>query len=469
MARFLKFVFASPYTKYLKGSKYPNIMGVLWGLLLLFFSCQSAYGPENQANIEKFLRAGQYAAAAETHQNYQELYKSQDELLFYINQSNLEYYRSIVPKPIDNAKNAYPLERAEEILRLNDNQQNSFHKQANSNPSQFYTASLQESLWQNIFASLYYWNNNSLEGALVELRRNHQKVKLYQQYADNTGIFKQKNQQLNFRNSALMQYLGMIYYREDRRFDDWRINRDALKKLTDTSGYYHSIPKKYLPTGTVHENSNNINFIIFTGAGVYKDAEGIRILKIPGGVAVQMDNANTKAELGFDTILIPALNTNFSYYEMMVPVMLERENRVNRILVRIDQKQQQELYPLEPFSKIRMELFRRLRADFLPKQITAFILKVIASEAVQTGLQNNSLAQLVAGLVGSAIVSSPSPDLRTADFYPSVGWVGEIQISPGHHDIELLYYSNGTLLNRKFIEISTKKGKNQIVQDYYPR
>ncbi|WGK68163.1 hypothetical protein P0082_06670 [Candidatus Haliotispira prima] len=456
------------------------------GLFLLLWSCQSSYGSKEEEKIEKLLRAGQFPKAAEVHRSYLESYESQDELLFHLNQSNLDYYDSMRQNSLQSrngSKNSQvqdnirspSFERAEDMLRLNDDRQTSFSEQAGQNAHKNYSATLQESLWHNIFASLYYWNRNSPEGPLIELRRNHEKVNIYQQYTEQskTDLSDREDQQLDFRSSALMQYLGMIYYREDQLQDDWRISRDNLKSATTNNSYYpQPIPDQHLPAVKLSEGSGSINFTVFTGAGVQKYAEGIHIIKVPGGVAVRFTNGkgNAESELGFGAILIPTLSQSFSYYEMMIPIMHKQEDRIDRIVARINGEQEQELYSLEPFAEINMEIFRRLRADFLPKQIISFILKVVASEIAQ-GVIDDQIpgAGLLVGLAGSALVSvsGPKPDLRVANFSPSQGWVGELQISPGNHTVELLYYSGSNILNRKSLQVEVVQGKSEIIQDYY--
>ncbi len=451
---------------------------LLPALLLLLAGCGSYYGPQQQQEIEQLVRVGRFADAAEQHDKYQQLYPEQDELLFYLNQSNLDYYSSITAK----GQNALPqrsaaFERAEDLLRLNDAGQNSFAEQAGQNPYEGYLASLQESLWHNAFASLYYWNRNSLDGALVELRRSHQKVEIYRQYAQQSESRQSrpsdhKDELLDFRDSALMQYLGMVYYRADRRWDDWRISYENLNDLTTNSSYYpRRIPDWYLPQERIPVQSGAINFAVFTGAGVRKYAQAARIVKVPGGVLLQIDGEAAE-ELGFGVILLPSLSKNFSYYELQIPMLRQQQNSVDRVEVYLDGELRQELYPLEPFARINAEVFRRLRADFLPRQIAAFVLKVAVSEVTQVVLSSNSKSQgagLIAGLVGSILtaVTSPVPDLRVPGFYPSQGWVGEVFASPGRHVVELRYYSGSSLLHRKIEELAVAAGTNRIVQDYY--
>ena len=436
-------------------------------LCLLLWACQT-YNPRQQQKIDDLLRSGQFPEAAERHRAYQRSYD--DELLFQLNQSSLEYYASLVGQTLPLKSLAF--ERAEDLLRLQDSQQNSFAIQASSGPNKAYPATLQESLWHNVFASLYYWNRQSLEGALVEMRRSHEKVAVYEQYALQSRPENSKDELLDFRNSALMQYLGMIYYRAARRWDDWRISRETLQRLTQNTSYYpEAIPEPYIP----ERGLNRINFVVFSGTGVRKYAEGIRILKIPGGVAVEMQNGeDAKEELGFDTILLPSLSKNFSYYEIMIPAMREQQSLVNRVIVRLNKGRERELYPLENFSQIHSEVFHRLRADFLPKQIGSFIVKVVASELLQGAASSIEGGQtgifgLLSGLIGSALVSgtSPKPDLRTAAFYPSQSWVGELQGNSGPNEVELFYYFGSKLLYQKVIQIEASPQGGYIVQDYY--
>ncbi|MEM9423668.1 MAG: hypothetical protein AAF975_02625 [Spirochaetota bacterium] len=439
------------------------------------FSCQSTYGSKEREEIGKLLSAGQFSTAAETHRSLEYSYDlPRDELLFHLNQSSLDYYASIIREGEVLLKSA-AFERAEEMLRHSEVQQNSLAAHTRDNAAlQTYTATLQENLWQNIFASLYYWNRDSLNGALVELRRNHEKVELYRQYARNRdNLFHRNDERLDFRNSALMQYLGMLYYRADRRWDDWRINRDELITLLDQSKHYAiSEPKKLIPSERISAGNGAINLVLFTGRGVRKDLETVRIIKVPGGVALQLDGSrDAQAELGLSTIAIPALSANFSYYEMSIPVMIAESNQVRKISLRIDGGPEQNIYALENFAAINLNLFHHLRADILAKQVPAFILKVLASEAVQAALGNDNGAGFLAGLIGSALTtaSQPQVDLRKPGFHPSVGWVGEFQVPFGLHGIELSYYGTSGLLHRKMLEVQVTEGKTQIIQDYYAR
>ena len=145
---------------------------------LLLWACQT-YSPKQQQKIDVLLRSGQFEAAAERHNSYRQSYD--DELLFHLNQSSLEYYASLLG--ISEAPKSPTFERAEDLLRLQDSRQTSFVAQSGSTARKAYPATLQESLWHNAFASLYYWNRQSLEGALVELRRSHEKAAVYEQYA----------------------------------------------------------------------------------------------------------------------------------------------------------------------------------------------------------------------------------------------------------------------------------------------
>jgi len=312
-----------------------------------------------------------------------------------------------------------------------------------------------EDIYVNVFSALSFFNTGDIERALVEVRRVNQKLVYkndeYEAYqARLMTRFKDRvfGKVTYYTNSALANYLAMLFWRGSNNPDSARIDAQSITNAFNEAPHLYSHP---IPSELVMRNNTNeelsvpagmarMNFLVFTGLSPYKI--GIK------GKEMGQEMPNFKV---------------FAY----------RNSPADRIEVVFDNGTRRVLSLLEPMDKITQEIFETREnqrrnvwalynnisnygkswaigiADLFTFVFTFGNVDIAAKRAKDAEAKNNV-----------------SLDLRMGRFMPGKAYVGGVNLRPGTYSFIINYYAGQKLLNSKRIENkSINENSLNLVQD----
>ncbi|MDR1256390.1 MAG: hypothetical protein LBJ86_01425, partial [Spirochaetaceae bacterium] len=234
-----------------------------------------------------------------------------------------------------------------------------------------------ENIYLNVFNGLNYYHLGSIDDALVETRRINEKLRILATKYDKinqdmrerydgslSGVSIPPAKPVNFSNSALADYLGVLFYRTDGLQDDARINllqlRDAF--ATSPNVYYNPIPSALVLSGeqgsetaeelALPENEARVNLVCFTGLSPIKEEEDIKfLLPFPYGPG---------------------------YAHLRLPTLVSRSDTVTSIRVEVGGGEEFELELLEDMGMAIRETYNARYSNIFLKTLIRTITKYVA-------------------------------------------------------------------------------------------
>ncbi|MCL2320301.1 MAG: hypothetical protein FWC45_09465 [Treponema sp.] len=404
------------------------------GAFFVFLSC--AGSPDAYAPIDAGIRSGSFENAIsllESGSVRKTVYTPRNQILFYLDRGMLKHYAELYRDSSDDLQTAEQLIEdaftrsiSQEIgsYLLNDNVKD-------------YSGEDYEDLYINVFNALNYYYNNSIEGALVEIRRLNEKLNFL---ADKYERAKEKvldsNKQVDprqlpmeasrFSNSALARYLGLLFYRGTGRTDSARIDYEELCRAYDLAPavYTNPIPSSVADELTVPEGMGRLNVIAFTGLSPVKQETNIFI-------PLPFPYPNNMARLA-------------------LPRMAERPGAVQRAEAVLDNGEKFPLELLEDMGAVARETFKSRYSLMVLKTTARAITKAAASASLARAASKNSgkgsdFGPLV-GLLGRVFTEvSEQADLRLSRYFPNNALVGGINLEPGVHKLRVDFYGKSGL------------------------
>ncbi len=315
-----------------------------------------------------------------------------------------------------------------------------------------------EDLYTNIVKSLAFIQQKNFESATVEIRRITNKLNLLEdKYAkrierfnsESTGANQPKLEatptQNRFHNDALAHYLGTILYREERAFDDARIERDKIVDAFQNQGDLYPFPLPKLPALKLPEGENGyLNILAFSGLSPIKDDLRITATYSQNWLtfsAQGYSESDMSNRFGFVPIFAPGLGSSGGggFYSAEFPILQPRPNPVRRIRVTIAGEGVFYLEKLETLNTISAELFR-LKMPFITlKTMIRVIGKQIAKEAAVRATEQSSNSgglAIFGSLLGDATIAlSEQADIRASHLLPADSYVVEVTLPKGDHTV----------------------------------
>lgn len=303
-----------------------------------------------------------------------------------------------------------------------------------------------EDIYLNVFNALNYYHEGSVVDALVEIRRIDNKLKfLSTKYGTMTTNAQKavmdKSSEIpydrsamtaNFTNSALAQYLGLLFYRAEGKADDVRINRDQIKLAfaNQPSVYRFPLPSSLDDEVAVPEGKARLNVVSFTGPS-----------------PVKMENT---ARLQFSAS---------HWIKFALPEIRERPSRIARAEVVLDSGETFPLEEIEDLGAVAAETFKLRAGVIYLKTVLRSIAKTSASVALgkQSNDAGSSEGALLLGVLslGTQIYAEASEqaDLRMAHYFPAKASVGGVNLEPGTYSFTVNYYdASGMPVDRQRFE-----------------
>jgi len=432
---------------------------LLGGIGLLFITC--ATKSEAYKDIETAVNQNDFERGIEAIRAGQErkmpIYPESNAISLYLDKGLLEYYAG------NYRASAQDLIEAERLI------QEAFTKSitadmasyiANDNTKE-YPGEDYEDIYISVFNALNFYNNGNTEGALVEIRKltlpSGKLDMLSRKYdeatksAGNYFIDELKKLGLrispelpqgdpvNFSNSALARYLGVLFYLDDNNEDSARIEYEQLKAVftSNSKVYYNPIPKSIDGMRTFPVGKARLNIIGFTGLSPVKE-EKVFEQDVP-------------------------LAYPFDVIKLKLPVFRKRPSAINRIEVEVHGYEKFELELIEDMTAVIEETYNARFANMFFKTYIRALLKNAAAAiaADQAGKAGGGLVGLGALIVGKVTTDvSENADIRMGRFFPDKAYVGAIDLEPGTYTITVNFGSNA----KEFKDVNVKTGRINLIQ-----
>ncbi len=436
-------------------------------LLLLLASCSSFRTSTEQYIItDNLVRQEKYLDAANyLYQNRDDVFSNKDRALFWIDLALLYHYAgkdTLSVKYFSLAENAFEelytksISKAVGSMFMNDNALDYFGEDY-------------ENIYINIFKALAYYNMGSLEDAIVEIRRMTEKFQLLERRYKAAFKEVQKENKKNklkliaskFYSSALAHYLGMLLFLKEGDFDAARIEKEAIYKAFETERNLYNFTKPNFDTLFSYTKNPIISFVTFLGKSPIKYEYQLRLDTFPNLVVIS-EFKNGKW-VKYQSMYWPDLNGGL-HAKFAIPKLMKRGTIVNNVEVHIDGVFVTDLIMLESIENIAFDTFKRKEPLIFIKSLTRTVTKAIANEALNKEIDKQTkgdkfLGNLTRLITGELINATENADLRITRYFPCCAVVGNVEVTPGKHNIAIVYKdkNNQTLAVDTFEDINIQK------------
>lgn len=343
-----------------------------------------------------------------------------------------------------------------------------------------YPGELYEDVAVNIFSALAYYNNGNLDDAMVEIRRVNNKLVDFE-----LNIKKQEKglvdvllaftpnpfQDLpsglgttSYHYSPLATYLSMVFYNMKGDSSNAKVDYSSLKDHQ----YYVSEEDYNIPAG-----SGRLNIVSFEGL-----------------IAAKEEEAKMSSLVGLKGINFSLLKKTVSHKVVWPRIKGNADNTaVQSATVYVDGKQATTLSMIESFTQdAKDSLDMTVRTTYLKsyyRGLTKMTAAYAASEAALRAAKDKIGSISASGIAGAiakkaaevafnkvedsvyaslnAINDTEVADTRMGNYLPSQASVGGVTLSPGSHEVRIVYsLKNGrTIEDVQTVEIVA--GKNTIL------
>lgn len=429
---------------------------ILWislglGLLLSMTGCANMRTSTSQfKNADIKLQNRDYAGLiAQIEAAKEKQYKQKDRVLYYLDLGTLYYYAG------NYAKSNEMLSAAEQAIE--ENYTKSISKAAvsmllNDNTLD-YGGEDYEDIYINVFKALNFLALDKFDDAFVEIRRINIKLGVledkYQKMAAEMNKSKDKGAEVevatnHFHNDALGRYLSMLLYRTEGKLDDARIDKDKIAEAFELQKNIYNFTSptldKVLQTdpGMV-----KVNILGMIGQSPVKKAKVLALTTFKDEIWITGNEPDK-----FDArIFWPSVEEGY-HFKLSLPYMFRKGSNITKINVLIDGKPMGELQKIEDVGNVAVETFKLKEPLIYAKGLARTIVKGIASEKAKAKMKNSNpgLGGALMGLATDiAVDATENADLRISRFFPNEFQIGEFEVAPGKHTVELEYYNAANL------------------------
>jgi len=395
--------------------------------------------------VEESIANRNYEQAIKLIQEQQEknYYTQKDRLLFYLDMAISYYYAGNYEKSIQF------FDRAEQTI------EELYTKSVSNIAASFllndnvldYAGEDYEDIYINVFKCIGYLELGLFDDAFVEIRRLNEKIEtLSLKYADLVTALNQAVQtdiefrhgDIRFHNSALARYLSYLIYRAEGEYDDARIDLESIHQLWALQPDVYDFPMPTPIKGLdVDSDVTQVNVVSFVGRGPEKYAIGFKIDTYNGYILVYPLGESATAEK-----IIMNIEEGY-HFKFSLPEIRPRESQVQFVEVYIDGEYGGHLELLEDMSQVAISTFRVKQPIIYLKTIARTVTKgIVAQEQKATIAEKTKdpiFNSLLLASVDVAVDISENADLRCWRLLPGKCMIGEFEVSPGIHDIEVRY------------------------------
>jgi len=425
---------------------------------LFFLNFLSCANTRYFARLDDEVGRNNFSGAIEQlEKNKSSLYSNRNNILYYLDKGMLSHFAELhtdSSKLLENAETAIEAAYTKSITQeigsylVNDN--------IRDYPGEDY-----EDVYINVFNSLNYYHRGMIESAMVEIRKMNEKLEFLSTKYDLivSGLQKKAIEDklenipsnpdapVNFSDSALARYMGMLFYRSSGLEDSARIDSEMLKVAFTNAPQIYTFPPPSSLAGEldIPRGMARLNIIAFSGLSPIKESNVMRIL-IPGP----------------------------RWIKISLPVMVSRPSEVSRIELVFDNSERFSLELLEDIEKVAIETFRTRQNVIYLKSVIRAMIKAIGSSVLGIAAGENegntrAILQLLSLFTQISAEVTEEADLRISRYFPARAYVGGINLDPGTYSFDVVYYnrSGKQIAVEQYRDILIRENALNLIQSFH--
>lgn len=317
-----------------------------------------------------------------------------------------------------------------------------------------------EDIYINLFKALAYYKDGRYEEGFHELNAYRTKAQaVAMRHYDE--LFKARlaaksndslSFQVSFHDSALGEYLTMLYYRSINDENQKAFSHRKLKEVfTTSSGIYNfQVPKSVDEELKVSDRDARLNFVVFSGISPYKTEK--------------KEYYSNELTLSLPQLVIPKPQVNY------ISVKIEDAETGKTFYENLEQ--------IENYGNICEDIFKARSKLIYYKSVARAMTKGTASSGAKVAgnILEESDSVLLSVLGGAMSAGAgkleglnektEKADLRHSNYFPGRADVGGITLKPGLYNITVSYFGDkksSPLYSEYFNEVKVEKGKLNLV------
>ena len=430
------------------------------------------------ANEEKLIKNNQLVQALEHVEKTRDQYGSSDKALFHLDRGIVHFYNQNYDQAIADLAES---DRIFEELYTKSISKGVGSFLFNDNLLD-YDGADHENVLINLIKALAFINKGDPDGALVEIRRVHEKLQLLQvKYMKEIDELKNTNKkqkveagEYNFTDSSLARYLGYLLYRYEGSLDDARIDKEKWAKLwvENSNIYNYKAPDLNQFNLEIDNNLIPLNFLISTNFAPFKLAWELEATTTVDNdkdwsiVNVRGKNPTFNKTYFLNRAAFEGLN-----FKISIPKLQVRNQLYSSIQVTVDNQQPRQLDLIEDLDIIAVNNYKLNEFTRTLKHLTRSFVKALAANEVEKEAKKNKSeiwGNILSSIGKAAINSTEQADLRCWRLVPSKFYAGEFLLSPGQHQVKIDYLNaNGTVAKTETFNYMLDKSKSLNLVNRY--
>jgi hypothetical protein len=449
-----------------KSAKMIGFPALVYALVISLFSCAS--GPDAYRDIDNAVYRNDFEMGLEAIRRGQEgrnpIYPERNAISLFLDRGLLEHYAGHY------RESSIDLQEAERLIEeayTKSISENIASYIANDN-TKTYPGEDYEDIYINVFNALNYYNRGNLEGAMVEIRKitisNGKLDLLSRKYENaqpgisdwildqlrNIGFLQNpdlpRGQPVNFSDSALARYLGLLFYLGDGKPDDARIEFERLRAAyaANPNIYRTALPASVSAAMNVPAGKARLNVIAFTGLSPVK-VEGF-----------------------FNSVFPFFQNTYLRSTTFRLPKFTGRNSEINQIEVIVNGSDTFSLELLEDMGAVMKETYNARFSNLFFKTYVRTMLKYAAADVSAARIAergSSSAAMLSAIMAKTAIDASEGADIRMSRYLPDKAYIGGVNLAPGTYTVTINYHSGRRIIARdEHRNVSVRQGVLNLIE-----
>lgn len=427
-------------------------------VLLCFSSCATV--PGDHAAAVKNAQEGKYEKSLDfIEKKKNKIYGKKSEVLYYLDTGLLQHYNNDWQASITNLSAAeqniydlYTKSITAEIgtFILNDTVRD-------------YAGEDYEDIYLNVFNSLNYYHQGKIDDAVVETNRAINKITTlsnkYQQElikARQAAKLETEFKSISFHDSALAEYLRMLYCRSIGDYDGASTNQRMIKDafITQKKLYNFPVPESIDEELKIPHDKARLNVLAFSGISPVKDEIIIRDYGL--------------ADFSF-ALALPRL-IKVSYPFSRIVVRAESIETGKTIVQAMDIIESLENVAEETFSLHHDVIYAKAIARSVTKSVASNVGRSVGeqlSTSNDDGVAAVGILMQLASIAGNITNQvTEHADLRISRYFPAKASISGITLEPGMYDIQIDYYGQGNkiLHSDVYENVNLKAGKLNLVE-----
>jgi len=453
---------------------------------LFLVGCSSLQTDKSHyAGITSLLERGDYEAVIQKVERAKEgkkAYSYKDRVIYYLDLGMLLHWKGAYKE-----SNQY-LEKAERAI--DENFTKSITRAASSLAANdnilAYAGEDYEDVYLNVFKALNYFALEKYDDAFVEMRRMNNKLVVLESKYDKVAQALNRAEEAHkkfvagknpFQESSLGRVLSLIFYRNDLRWDDARIDLEKLDRGWKLQPRIYSFCEPNLSELIKPISSGKkirLDLFSFTGLAPDKKAKTFYIHTEENSVILagtQEDYLGNQVLSGGNVIYWEGMPKGY-HFKFQLPYMKKRGSRVVRVEVVVKGVGKYSLSMLDSLENIAVETFKIKKSLIYFKTVIRAVLKGLSAEKGKQKLTEgmDSLTGFLVRVAADVAVDlTENADLRTSRFFPAKVYFRELYLDEGTYEIEINYYGKNNILlySDQKNKVLLKKGKINLLESAY--